>query len=70
MYILNVHTLSTLRLYTKGTDMNLANSMGKTALHAAVENGLKEIVDYLIDKCRVSPFVRWRLVYIKQFYFS
>lgn len=45
-------------------DMNLANSIGRTALHAAFENGRTNIVEYLIDICEVSPFVRCRLVNI------
>lgn len=47
------------RLNDKKTDMNLSNAMGQTALHAAVENGMEVIVDYLINICKVSPFVRW-----------
>ncbi|VDI29999.1 glutaminase, partial [Mytilus galloprovincialis] len=53
----DLHTIK--RLFKLGTDMNLPNSAGRTALHAAAENGMKHIVDYLIDKCEVSPFVRW-----------
>lgn len=45
--------------------MNLSNSGGRTALHAAVENKSKHVVEYLIDVCAVSPFVRWRLVDIR-----
>ncbi|CAC5370839.1 unnamed protein product [Mytilus coruscus] len=48
------------RLRELGTDMDLANYSGQTALHAAVEMGMEEIVDYLIKECEVSPFVRWR----------
>lgn len=48
------------RLRELGTDMNLANDSGQTAIHAAVESGMEDIVDYLIKECEVSPFVRWR----------
>ncbi|XP_052080387.1 serine/threonine-protein phosphatase 6 regulatory ankyrin repeat subunit A-like isoform X2 [Mytilus californianus] len=48
------------RLNQLGTDMNLADYSGQTALHAAVDNGMVHIVNYLIDTCNVSPFVRWR----------
>jgi ankyrin repeat protein len=40
--------------------MNLSDSDGRTALHIAADKGQKEVVEFLIDKCRVSPFVRWR----------
>ncbi|OPL33171.1 hypothetical protein AM593_09901, partial [Mytilus galloprovincialis] len=40
-------------------DMNLSNSAGRTALHAAAENGIKVVVEFLINVCEVSPFVRW-----------
>ncbi|CAG2193242.1 MIB [Mytilus edulis] len=48
------------RLHELETDMNLANDSGQTAIHAAVESGMEDIVDYLIKECEVSPFVRWR----------
>ncbi|XP_063430338.1 putative ankyrin repeat protein RF_0381 [Mytilus trossulus] len=53
----DLHTIK--RLFKLGTDVNLPNSAGRTALHAAAENGMKHIVDFLIDTCEVSPFVRW-----------
>ncbi|XP_052103446.1 uncharacterized protein LOC127736920 [Mytilus californianus] len=53
----DLHTIK--RLFKLETDMNLPNSAGRTALHAAAENGMINIVNYLIDKCEVSPFVRW-----------
>jgi len=40
--------------------MNLSDSDGRTALHIAADKGQKEVVEFLIDKCHVSPFVRWR----------
>ncbi|OPL33931.1 hypothetical protein AM593_08023, partial [Mytilus galloprovincialis] len=43
----------------QGVDMDLSNSAGRTALHAAAVNGIEKVVDILIDECKVSPFVRW-----------
>ncbi|CAG2248788.1 GLS [Mytilus edulis] len=40
--------------------MNLSDSDGRTALHAAVERKQDSVIDFLINKCKVSPFVRWR----------
>ena len=40
--------------------MNLSNSMGQTALHAAAENGMEDIVKYLLNDCEVSSFVRMK----------
>ncbi|CAC5406355.1 unnamed protein product [Mytilus coruscus] len=37
--------------------MNLGNTDGRTALHAAVEKERKDIVNYLIKDCHVSPFI-------------
>lgn len=47
-------------LHDKGTDMNLSDNDGRTALHAAVERNQEKVVEFLIDKCKVSPFQRWR----------
>ncbi|XP_071164693.1 CARD- and ANK-domain containing inflammasome adapter protein-like isoform X2 [Mytilus edulis] len=52
-----IHTLR--RLQEQGVDMDLSNSAGRTALHAAAVNGIEKVVDFLIDECKVSPFVRW-----------
>ncbi|CAC5360680.1 unnamed protein product [Mytilus coruscus] len=52
-----IHTLR--RLQQLGVDMDLSNSAGRTALHAAAVNGIENVVDFLIDECKVSPFVRW-----------
>ena len=48
------------RLKNLGTEMNLSNSMGRTALHAAAENGMEDIVKYLLNDCEVSSFVRMK----------
>jgi ankyrin repeat protein len=40
--------------------MNLSNSMGQTALHAAAVNGMEDIVKYLLNDCEVSSFVRMK----------
>ncbi|VDI29995.1 60kDa lysophospholipase [Mytilus galloprovincialis] len=47
------------RLRKEGVDMDLSNSAGRTALHAAAQNGIEKVVKFLIDECAVSPFVRW-----------
>ncbi|XP_052105062.1 serine/threonine-protein phosphatase 6 regulatory ankyrin repeat subunit B-like isoform X2 [Mytilus californianus] len=52
-----IHTLR--RLQQLGVDMDLSNSAGRTALHAAAVNGIEKVVDFLIEECKVSPFVRW-----------
>ncbi|CAC5360683.1 unnamed protein product [Mytilus coruscus] len=47
-------------LHEQGTDMNLSDSDGRTALHAAAEKSQELSINFLIDECKVSPFVRWR----------
>ncbi|CAG2252429.1 unnamed protein product [Mytilus edulis] len=47
------------KLQQLGVDMDLSNSAGRTALHAAAVNGIEKVVDFLIVECKVSPFVRW-----------
>ncbi|XP_076071558.1 uncharacterized protein LOC143042939 [Mytilus galloprovincialis] len=47
-------------LYSMGMDMNLSDPEGRTALHAAVERNQENVAFFLIDECKVSPFVRWR----------
>ena len=42
--------------------MNLQDSSGQTALHAAAKNGTVNIVTYLLEECKVSPFVRARFL--------
>ncbi|XP_063414936.1 putative ankyrin repeat protein RF_0381 [Mytilus trossulus] len=48
------------RLHDSGTDMNLSDPDGRTALHAAVERNQEKVIYFLIDECKVSPFIRWR----------
>ncbi|XP_052105059.1 transient receptor potential cation channel subfamily A member 1 homolog [Mytilus californianus] len=47
-------------LHNLDTDMNLSDSDGRTALHAATEKKQEAVINFLIDQCNVSPFVRWR----------
>ncbi|XP_052089507.1 uncharacterized protein LOC127726240 [Mytilus californianus] len=47
-------------LHDMGTDMNLSDNDGRTALHAAVERNQEKVIHFLIDVCKVSPFQRWR----------
>ncbi|XP_071164686.1 alpha-latrocrustotoxin-Lt1a-like [Mytilus edulis] len=47
-------------LHNLGTDMNLSDLDGRTALHAATEKKQVAVIEFLIVQCNVSPFVRWR----------
>lgn len=47
--------------------MNLSDSDGRTALHAATEKKQAAVIEFLIDQCKVSPFVRWRYAFIQMF---
>ncbi|CAG2253698.1 ASPG [Mytilus edulis] len=42
------------RLHHSGTDMNLRNDDGQTALYAAVEKEMEQVVVYLLKDCHVS----------------
>lgn len=47
-------------LHKLGTDMNLSDPDGRTALHAAVERNQERAIQFLIEVCKVTPFQRWR----------
>jgi glutaminase len=43
-----------------GMDMSLADYDGRTALHLASAEGHENIVRFLLEKCKVTPFARDR----------
>ena len=56
--------LITHRFALLGMDMSLADYDGRTALHLASAEGHVGVVKFLLEKCKVSPHVVDRYVYI------